>query len=760
MAATRDAVWVADADRGLLVRVDPEEVRTVDTVPIGEGTAAVAAGAGAVWVVAGNTRTVSRVNVDTNDVVKRIPVGNGARAVAVGAGSVWVANGLDGTVSRIDPASGRETHRIRVGSLPSGIAVGAGAVWVANESDGTVTRINPFRSSPVSTIRVGSGPAGLTVGAGGVWVANADDGTVSRIDPRTDAVTGTVAAGVRPVAVAVVDGDVWVAGTDGLRRIDPDKVQVTSTRRLGASHSALVAVAGRLWTAAQGTPDSHKGGTLRMAALADSTSLDPARAELGDRTSALLAVVADGLVGHRRAGGAAGAAVVPDLARALPERADGGLTYRFQLRPGLRYSTGRPVRARDARASIERLHLMDADAVGVFPLGLRGEERCSPAGCDLSAGISTDDAAGTVTFHLRRPNPDFLLNLAVPMYALLPSGSPASDLTGPDLVGTGPYRIASRSTSEVALERNPRFRVWSQEAQPDGFPDRIVWTLGSADADVLMDPSSQQLDRLAVVAPTRVHTQPRSFLVYAWFNTTVAPFNRLEARQAVAAAVDRRKFRPAGDHTVAGLSDQTTCQLLSPGFPGYDPSCTVTEPDLDRARRLVKRSGTAGTRVRFWVVKDDSFWLRFGRQLVRTLRSIGYRASLEARFEPPKHVGFTLDPTNRAQAGGTAWIADKPSASNVIEPLLMCPRGSPGTMNQAQFCDPVLDARMRRAHNLEATEPAAANDIWPVLDRELVRRAPIIPILTGETAQVTSERVGNYQYHLRYGPLLAQAWVK
>ena len=38
----------------------------------------------------------------------------------------------------------------------------------------------------------------------------------------------------------------------------------------------------------------------------------------------------------------------------LPAPSDGGLTYRFQLRPGLRYSTGAPVRARDVRASIER----------------------------------------------------------------------------------------------------------------------------------------------------------------------------------------------------------------------------------------------------------------------------------------------------------------------------------------------------------------------------------------------------------------------
>ncbi len=81
-----------------------------------------------------------------------------------------------------------------------------------------------------------------------------------------------------------------------------------------------------------------------------SNSLDPAIA-YSDRTFPLLMVVASGLVGHRRVGGVAGATLVPDLARGLPAPTDGGLTYRFQLRPGLRYSAGAPAPATCARAS-------------------------------------------------------------------------------------------------------------------------------------------------------------------------------------------------------------------------------------------------------------------------------------------------------------------------------------------------------------------------------------------------------------------------
>jgi hypothetical protein len=87
------------------------------------------------------------------------------------------------------------------------------------------------------------------------------------------------------------------------------------------------------------------------------------------------------------------------------------------------------------------------------------------------------------------------------------------DLTGSGLVGTGPYRIASTAPRELTLERNPRVRAWSQDARPDGYPDRIVWFAAPAGdqaavrtADVVMDPVKSQLDRLTVEAPTRTRS--------------------------------------------------------------------------------------------------------------------------------------------------------------------------------------------------------------------------------------------------------------
>ena len=82
-------------------------------------------------------------------------------------------------------------------------------------------------------------------------------------------------------------------------------------------------------------------------------SIDPAVAY--DTTSIpILRMTNDGLVAFNQASGLAGTQLVPDLAVSLPTPTDGGKTYSFRLRPNIRYSDGRPVKASDIRRAFER----------------------------------------------------------------------------------------------------------------------------------------------------------------------------------------------------------------------------------------------------------------------------------------------------------------------------------------------------------------------------------------------------------------------
>ena len=106
-----------------------------------------------------------------------------------------------------------------------------------------------------------------------------------------------------------------------------------------------------MWAAATASRASHRGGTLRFAS-AGFDNIDPAGYDQGNYPIVSLAY--DGLVAYRRVPGAGGNTIVPDLAASVPQPTDGGRTYTFQLRPGLRFSDGTPVRPEDFRASIQR----------------------------------------------------------------------------------------------------------------------------------------------------------------------------------------------------------------------------------------------------------------------------------------------------------------------------------------------------------------------------------------------------------------------
>jgi peptide/nickel transport system substrate-binding protein len=133
----------------------------------------------------------------------------------------------------------------------------------------------------------------------------------------------------------------------------------------------------------------------------------------------------DGLTGYRRVGGSDGNRLVPDLAISLPIPSDGGRTYTFQLRPGIRYSTGARVRPADFRRALERT-LANHGPMASYFSGIIGADRCAktPKRCDLSQGIVGDTASNTVTFHLTAPDPDFLHKLTLPTAFAVPAATP------------------------------------------------------------------------------------------------------------------------------------------------------------------------------------------------------------------------------------------------------------------------------------------------------------------------------------------------
>jgi peptide/nickel transport system substrate-binding protein len=489
----------------------------------------------------------------------------------------------------------------------------------------------------------------------------------------------------------------------------------------------------------------------------------------------------DGLTGFKRAGGAEGGDLVPNLAVALPHPTDGGKTYTFRLRRGIRYSTGELVRPADFRRAIERsVGRGDPGPGRLFFGDVLGAARCSPARCDLSRGVIADDSAWTVTFKLTRPDPDLPYKLALPVAFAVPASASLPGKVDSPLPATGPYMIARYVPKRsLTLVRNPRFHPWGSAARLPGIPDRIVWTLtgsprspasrvaaverGTADvAGGTIDPT--QHPAIETRFASQLHTVPSLSTFYVFLNTRLPPFDDVRVRRAVNYALDRSAIvQLSGGGEVA----QPTCQVLPPGIPGYAPYCPYTRhpgsgtwsaPDLVRARRELRGVRIDRRPVTLW-------WPAFlpakaGNEIIRTLQVLGYRARLTIVTDPTKYFRTAGSQRHRMQAGGSGWVADYPAPSGFITGLFTCASArARSTSNFGFFCDHRVD-RAIGAAAAETTDPAVSSRLWAEIDRRVVDEAPWIFLDNQRISSFVSARVQNFQWHPEWGILLDQLWVR
>jgi ABC-type transport system substrate-binding protein/DNA-binding SARP family transcriptional activator len=763
--------WVTSYDDGTLLRVDPRVSAVVETIRVGIGATGVALAGGDVWVADTLDDRLTRVDSATDQIVQRIAVGASPGDIAGGGGAVWVANTGDGTVSRVDAATGKVLGVTRVGPSPDGIAVGDGSVWVALGGAGAVARLALRTGRLLGTIHVGSEPSAVVVGPAGVWVADELDGTVSLISPKAGRVVLTRPVVRTPTFLTPAGEGVWVAG-DGPELTKVTASGRTATRVVPSPVTALGHDPRGVLVGVSGVDAGHRGGTLIVRVSYALPQIDPGACCGESWNMRMLAY--DGLLGYSKSAANPGT-LVPDLAWAIPHPQDGGLGYTFHLRPGLRYWTGAPVRASDFRRGIERAaHSSDifASYVGALPGALACPR--TPR-CDLRAAVITDDRAGTVTLRLTHPDPDLLFALGLSAFAPDPGG-------GPIRPGTGPYRIA-RFVPDALIdyERNPYFTEWSADAQPAGYPDRILVDLdGSPRADVAdvlagradytFDyPTPSQLRGIDLRAPGLLHTEPLPEVDFLPLDTRSTPFDDARVRRALNLAIDRNAIA----YLYGGPRDATpTCQIIPADIAGHVGYCPYTRrpsasgrwsaPDLPLARRLVTASGTRGEMVTIDTQPQSGPWNEpTARYVARVLRKLGYRARVRV-VSPDQWSAVVNDYRHPPQIMTDGWLADYPSASQFIALQLACAEWRPPSAlnNHAQFCDPAVDRLATKAEALAPTDPAAADRLWARADRLVTDRAPWLSTVTETGTDLVSAHVGDYQYVPTFGPLLDQLWVR
>jgi peptide/nickel transport system substrate-binding protein len=416
------------------------------------------------------------------------------------------------------------------------------------------------------------------------------------------------------------------------------------------SHRRLLAVAaltaGAAVAASGSRSGSLAGGTYRVGWELDRghlsliSGLDPTSETNWGTAGIYRNLLVRTLVGYEHAAGAAGTKLVADLAVRVPAPTNGGRTYTFRLKRGIRFGppVNREITSTDLRYAIERVvRPKNGSDFALAFSGIRGFDAYRRGKARSISGIVTPNAR-TISFELVEPARDFLYRLAMPPAGPIPpevgtcfEGRPGA--YGSDLVSSGPYMIEGAdavkigscgairpmrgiSDSRIALVRNPRYdkktdTIAAREDNPDRFlfvadvqsgvltqyAPAMVTRLRAGELEDAFLPAFWPLLIRSYASPAartgRLRRESWGELLYISMNLTQPPFDDVHVRRALNWIIDKAALRDAYGGGMAGPIAQHVLpdELLNGTLKGFEPFKTAGDRgNLARAKAEMAKS--------------------------------------------------------------------------------------------------------------------------------------------------------------------------
>ncbi|WP_329441685.1 ABC transporter substrate-binding protein [Streptomyces sp. NBC_01426] len=491
-----------------------------------------------------------------------------------------------------------------------------------------------------------------------------------------------------------------------------------------------------------GTPT--KGGTLTVLSNQDFSHLDPARNWTMPTMDFGTRLLYRTLVTFKAEPGKAGSELVPDLATDLGTPSDGGRTWTFTLKEGVKYEDGTPVRAQDVKYNVERSFAPDLtggpDYAAQYLAG--GESYKGPLQGQHLDSIKTPDDR-TVVFQLRRPVADFSATATLPTFAPVPQAKETGTRYDARPFSSGPYKIESYDRDKkLVLVRNEHWDARTDTVRK-AYPDRFVVVMGlkggqiddriiageGADASAVqysdMRPESapKVLPKADVKARLLAESQGCTEMLH--LNNSRAPFDDPRVREAMQYAVDKEAVVTAGGGPA--LNEVATA-YLPPALSGGRQADTLKIPpagDPAKAKELLKAAGKEKLKVSFAVSTGDK---GKAEAIQQGLSRAGVEVVIDT-IDPGAYYDVIGDLSTTPDMTLAGWCPDYPSGSTwipfVFDGRTVKEKGNQG--NYSQFRD---EATTKRIDEINAMADAGqAERAWIALDAEIMKKSPSVPVL-------------------------------
>ncbi|MFG2302251.1 ABC transporter substrate-binding protein [Actinacidiphila glaucinigra] len=513
-----------------------------------------------------------------------------------------------------------------------------------------------------------------------------------------------------------------------------------------------------------------KGGTLKFIGTQDADSWDPQRGYYGFMWD-FARYYTRQLVSFTPEPGLASTTLKPDLATGLAKVEDGGKTYTYTLKDGLKWEDGSPLTSKDVKYGIERIWAQDVISGGPIYL----QQVLDPQGeykgpyKDTSAdklglkSIETPDDK-TIVFRLPKPNSDFEQMLAMPSGSPVPAAKDTGAKYGLKPFSSGPYKFQSYTPNKsMVLVRNTNWSASTDDLRK-ALPDKITVTLttNADDMDKRLINGDYDLDlnatgvgqaaRAEVLGKNKGNADnpDTGFIRYAVFPTTVKPMDNIHCRKAVILAADHKSLQTArGGPQAGGAIAPNMLPLGIKGADGkYDPYNVLkdTTGNVEEAKKELKACGQPnGFKTTIAVRNNKPIEIATAESLQESLKKVGITTELD-EFDGAQTSGIIGAPkTVKSKGYGIiimGWGADFPSGQGFLQPLVDSRFIlESGNNNFAEIKDKAIDGLFDQA--LQQTDANAAAEIYKQINQKVSEGAYYLPFTFEKNIIWRSSRLTN-----------------
>ena len=383
--------------------------------------------------------------------------------------------------------------------------------------------------------------------------------------------------------------------------------------------------------------------------------------------------------------------VIPSLAKSFDQSPD-GLTYTFNLRPGVKFHDGKTMTAADVKYSFERCKNPATGAVNFEVFN------------DVLSIDTPDDL--TVIVKMSRVNAPFLSRLAENgAGVVMPSGS--GDVQGKTPIGAGPFKFVRREFGhEVELARFDDY--WEGPAYLDKVIAREV-TEPTVRLTGLRTGEMHMINDIPADRIAEIKGDPK-FQVVTWFplnwdfvnlNHEFEPFKDPRVRLAFDLAIDKEELLKGA---LWGQGKTTA----SPSFPtssSYDSALKNRAQDLEKAMALLAEAGypPGKLKVVFKATTNYPYHVESAQIMLEWFRAIGVDMSIVQLTWADwlSQVWVNKDFQMSMMNFFTLWEPDF---------LYYSLWNSTGAFNYRRIKDPVIDELTQKARGV--VDPTARANIY------------------------------------------------